>query len=257
MKNCLLTALLAGPIILSAWDSSRDVRLVIRGKNQSVALLASATGNHDRAILFLPGDGGWRGMAIRIAETMTRWGYDVYGFDTKRYLESFSENGTSLTPDLMRQDIQTAARWIRARGARRVVIVGWSQGAAMGVLAATDKPDGIDGVITLGLPQSAVLGWNWKDSLTVLARREPDEPHFSVGPLMRRLAPVPLWMIHGTEDEYTTPEQARILFAGARDPRRLVEIQGGNHHFDGRLAEFYRALQEGLEWVGTQSPYYG
>ena len=131
-------------------------------------------------MLFLPGDGGWRGLAITFAQTIAGWGYDVYGFDTKHYLVSFSEDGSGLTESQMRQDLQVAISWIRSRGAKQVTLVGWSQGAGMAVLTAAGSQDkaGIAGVVTLGLPESAVLAWNWKDTLATLARREPDEPHF-------------------------------------------------------------------------------
>src|SRR6185295_8774725 len=42
------------------------------------------------SVLFVPGDGGWRGFAIDIAQVIAQGGYDVYGLDTKRYLESFT-----------------------------------------------------------------------------------------------------------------------------------------------------------------------
>lgn len=106
-------------------------------------------------------------------------------------------------------------------------------------------------MITLGLPESAVLGWQWKDTLAVLARREPDEPHFPVRPLLASLAPAPLLMIHGCEDEYTRPAEAREMFALAREPKRLVEIRGANHRFDGRRDELFRAVQEGLAWMAS------
>ena len=242
-----LMVMIWAPGLLLAGDGGPT--LAIRGKEQSVSLLNSTPANHDKAVLFLPGDGGWRGTAITIAQTVSSWGYDVYGFDTKKYLEGFSQGSARLSAAEMRQDLRGVVDWVWSRRPKSVTILGWSQGAGMAVLAAHDKAARVDGVLTLGLPESAVLGWNWKDALAVLARREPDEPHFSVTPLLPAVAPTPLWMIHGSRDEYTTPEATRNLYALAKEPKRLVEIEGGNHRFDGKRSELFQAVREGLEWV--------
>lgn len=244
MTARLIPVMLA-PLLLQA---ATPPTLSIRGREQSVTLVASSR-DHDKALLFLPGDGGWRGLAITIAQTICGWGYDVFGFDTKRYLEGFSQGGAKLNAAEMRQDLHQVIEWVRSRGAKSVTVLGWSQGAGMAILAAHDRPTGLDGVLTLGLPESAVLGWSWRDTLAVAARREPDEPHFSVQPLLPAVSPTPLWMIHGSQDEYTTSQAATSLYDLANEPKRLIEIDGGNHRFDGKQAELFKALREGLQWV--------
>jgi pimeloyl-ACP methyl ester carboxylesterase len=221
----------------------------IRQKEQPITVLTADSSRRDRAVLFLPGDGGWRGAAISIGQAISGWGYDVYGFDTKHYLEAFTGKSSSLTSDGMRRDLSEVVAWIRSRGARSVIAVGWSQGAGMAVIAALNKGGGVDGVVTLGLPERAALGWNWKDTLASIARREPDEPSFQVKELLPGVAPTPVWMIHGTLDEYTPADTARDMYEAVREPKRLVEIEGANHRFDGRRAELYQALREGLEWI--------
>jgi len=231
--------------------------LSIRGQDQDIYFYSGSAGSKwsKPPVLFLPGDGGWRGAAVSIAETISSWGYDVYGFDTKRYLESFTPGNATLEPPQMGQDMESLGQWISARNPGRSVVIGWSQGAGMGVLAIAS--DGgkylFQGLITLGMPESAVLGWKWKDTLAVLARREPDEPHFAIDPLLPAISPLPLWMIHATGDEYTRPEIARRLFASAKEPKRIQIIEGGNHRFDGRREEFFQSLKEGLAWVTGRS----
>ena len=121
----------------------------------------------------------------------------------------------------------------------------------MAVVAAAGAKDAsaIKGVLTLGLPESAVLGWDWKATVAILARRTPGQPAFAVTPLLRSVAPKPLWMIHGSQDEYTTATKARELFLAAAEPKRLCEIAGANHRFDGHREELYRSIKEGLEWI--------
>ena len=41
----------------------------------------------------------------------------------------------------------------------------------------------------------------------------------------------------------------RINFQAAREPKRLQEIAGANHSFDGHRNELFRSMKEGLEWI--------
>lgn len=250
MKPCLF---LLATLPVAVWGDD-SVSVTLRGKTQTLARLQPA--NHDSAasVIVLPGDGGWRGAAVSMARTITSWGYEVFGFDTKKYLEGFSQDGANLSREQMTADMRAVAGQVGSLTKKRVILVGWSQGAGMAVAAASDSParGPVHGVVTLGLPQSAVLGWDWKATLAVIARREPDQPSFAMKPLLPRVAPRPLWMIHGTQDEYTTPEVARGLFNLASEPKRIEEIPGANHRFDGHQDEFYSSLKKGLAWIGSQ-----
>ena len=148
-------------LVLATQAFAANLNLTVRGKPQSIGYLPSPA-RTNRAILFLPGDGGWRGLAITIGETIASWGYDVYGFDTKDYLESVSDKSNPLNEANIRADLVTVTSWIKARGAENVILIGWSQGASMAALGAADKRVA-RGVIALGLPASGVLAWNWKD----------------------------------------------------------------------------------------------
>jgi type IV secretory pathway VirJ component len=241
------------PSLLVAGDSTFAAS--IRGSHQVLARLAS-TGSAPAAVIFLPGDGGWSGLAVTMGQTIASWGYCVYGFDTRKYLEAFSQEGRQLTREQMAEDLRTTVQQVAAASGRRVILSGWSQGAAMAVAAASDQSlkgrDQLAGVVTLGLPESAVLGWDWKATLAVIARREPDQPHFSVAPLLPKVTPKPIWMIHGDDDEYSTPHVARTLYQSAAEPKHLDEIAGAGHRFDGHRDEFYRSLKRGLQWIAAQ-----
>jgi dienelactone hydrolase len=220
----------------------------IRGKAQPVAIL-KAPGKPRGAVLLLPGDGGWRGLAVTMGQTIASWGYNVYGFDTKHYLESFSEGRSALTVDQMSRDLDSLISWMRNREPSPVTVFGWSQGAAMGILAAVASNPDLEGVVTLGLPDRAVLGWNWRDMLAAAARLNPNEPYFEIEPLLRRTPGTPLWMIYGSADEYTNPASTKRLFAAANEPKHIVQVPGANHRFDSRTEELYQALRDGLLWV--------
>ena len=237
------------PVVV--WGADTTVSISIRGHNQLLARISPESASKNAAVLFLPGDGGWRGAAVTMARTIASWGYDAYGFDTKKYLETFSQNGGRLSRDQMAEDVRALARQVGNSSGRPVILVGWSQGAGMAIAAGAGFSDrhAIRGVVTLGLPESAVLGWDWKATLSIIARREPDQPKFEVKPLLAQLTPTPIWMIHASEDEYTSTASARELFRAARDPKRLEEIAGGDHDFGGRRDLLFRSIEKGLEWI--------
>ena len=251
MRTHYLAALLV-PLALFAGDE--NVPLPLRGKTLSLTHLESNAKVTEAAIIFLPGDGGWRGAAVSMGRAISLWGYDVYGFDTKKYLESFTEGDAKLSREELAADMRSLASQVAGASKRRVILVGWSQGAGMAVAAASGVHGAgpIRGILTLGLPESAVLGWDWKATLAIIARREPDQPGFTVKPLLPAVAPTPIWMIHGSEDEYTTPQAALGLFHFASEPKQMEEIPGANHRFDGHQDDLYRSLKKGLAWVGSR-----
>ncbi|MEI9812191.1 MAG: AcvB/VirJ family lysyl-phosphatidylglycerol hydrolase [Acidobacteriota bacterium] len=249
MKWLLSLALL--PSLLFASDATLTVP--IRGNAQVLDRLAP-TGAPQAAVLFLPGDGGWGGLAVTMGRQIASWGYVVYGFETKSYLEMFSQDGRTLSREQMAEDVRTLASSIAGTTHLPVILVGWSQGAAMAVAAAADskKAGEVRGVLTLGLPESAVLGWDWKATLAIIARREPNQPHFAVLPLLPKIAPKPIWMVHGTEDEYTPPRAARAQFDAASEPKKLEVIGDADHRFSGHRDALYASIKRGLAWIATQ-----
>jgi dienelactone hydrolase len=206
------------------------------------------------SVVFLPGDGGWRGTAVTIARAIAAWGYVVYGLDTRKYLELRPQHQPPFTVTALADDITRLAAWVAGPSRQGVILVGWSQGATMAVAAASHNHQApIRGVITLGLPETGVLGWDWKATLAVLARRAPDQPSFATAPLLPGVAPTPLWMIHGAADQYTAPAAARNLYQLAAEPKRLEEIPGANHRFDGHEAQLYDSLRKGLSWIALSA----
>ncbi len=201
-------------------------------------------------ILFAPGDGGWRGAAVGMGAAMASWGYDVFALDTKNYLKSFTGTTTLAESDVA-VDFYRLAEWAAPRPGERVLLVGWSAGAGLMVLAAADpryQPQYL-GVATLGLSDRNVIGWRWQDDLTYLTKLAPNEPTFSCLALISRLTPVPIAMLQSSHDEFVPVRESRQLFDAAQEPKRYFAIDAQNHRFDGNLAEFHRSLQEALQWL--------
>jgi len=226
----------------------------IRGTQQDIYYYPALGTRLNRDVLFFPGDGGWRGFAITVAERMASWGYDVYGVDTNRYLESFTGKDGGLTENEVRSDLRQMANWIRGTSRDRVTLVGWSEGAELALLAAaTNDKDAFAGLISFGMGKTGILGWRWIDDLTFLTKKDPHEPKFETMSYMSQVAPLPLLMIQSTQDEYVSTDEARELFQLARAPKRFALIQSQDHKFSGNKDEFFQTLREGLEWVQATS----
>lgn len=220
----------------------------VRGVPQAVYYHPGGAGRPDRpCILFVPGDGGWRGFAITVAARLAEWGYDVYGLDTKAYLQSFTGRMTLTEADVAR-DLRTLAEAVRKN--RPVVLLGWSEGAGLTLLAAAAaSKDAYSGLITMGLGDKNVLGWRFVDNLTYLTKKPPSEPGFSALRYMSRVSPLPLVMLQSAKDEYVGKDEANRLFNMAAEPKRLVLIEAQNHRFDGAQVEFFRQLRQALDWI--------
>lgn len=247
-----LVALVLIPALLAAQNVAPGKNsLTVRGRVQYVYFYPgrnSADAPQGR-ILFAPGDGGWRGFATAVAETVANWGYDFYGLDTKQYLESFTGK-TTLTETEVMTDIRAIADWIAPVRAGRVILLGWSEGAGLMVLAAAaEDRNKYVGVITMGLGDMNVLGWRFADNLTYITKKEPREPAFSSLTFIPRIAPLPIVMIQSSNDEYVARSEADRLFAAAREPKRFILVEARNHRFDGNQDEFFRQLRAAFEWV--------
>ncbi len=222
----------------------------VRGKRQDIYFFRG-NGQPAATVLFAPGDGGWRGFAITIAETMASWGCEVYGIDTKRYLESFTGETTLSVNDVM-SDFAAISEW--AGHGRPVTLVGWSEGAGLVLLAGAAEANRkkVRGVVAISLGESSVLGWRAIDNLTYITKREPNEPHFPSLPYLPKVTPLPLAMIHAEHDEYTAVDAAQRMFRSAAEPKRFWLVPADNHRFDGARDAFFRALREGIEWISQK-----
>lgn len=224
--------------------------LALRGQNLDVYYFPATGARLNHKVLFAPGDGGWRGWAITLAQQMASWGYDVYGFDTKTYLTSFTGKTPLKETDVM-SDFRQIAQWVNKGSNERLTLLGWSEGAGLAVLAAAcpENKRTFNGLITLGLGDENVLAWTWRDNLTYLTKGKPSGPAFHVSGYMSRIAPLPYQMIQASQDEFVSFDEAKQLATAAREPKRISVIQANNHRFDGNVGEFYRTLREGLQWM--------
>lgn len=230
--------------------------LIIRGQPQDVYFYpAQGAPANAQKVLFLCGDGGWEGLSLSIAAEMAKAGYDVYGFDTKRYLESFTTDNGALKDTDVQQDLAQVAKWMQTRWRERVTLVGQSEGAGLAVLAAAapNNQDVFNGVIALGLSSTAELGWSLRDDVTYITHADPNEPLVRATDYLPKVVPLPFCMIQSSVDQFITKQEVDALFATAQQPKLYKVVEAQNHSFAGNLDGFFQALREGLAWVNQNA----
>lgn len=254
-RGSILVAIVVLTSSFAFADSPKQGRnsVTIRGQEQYVYFYpAPASGAHEK-VLFVPGDGGWRGFATEIAEQLQAAGYDVYGVDTRRYLQSFADKGGLKTSEIG-GDFRQIAAWIRQGSSEPLLFAGWSEGAGLGLVAVSDRQnkDIFRGLVAIGMAERNLLAWRWSDTWATVAKKMPNEPTFPSAEFVAQVAPLPLFMIGSSHDEYTSVETTRSLFALAKEPKKLAVIDANDHKYGGKSDEFFRILKEALLWITQQ-----
>jgi type IV secretory pathway VirJ component len=188
-----------------------------------------ATGPSNTLAIVLSGDGGWADIDRQIGQTLAEHGVDVIGFDDRAYLRSGKRDATGVGADVVR----VAAHYMSLWNDQRLVLVGYSRGAAFAPFAATRlSPDlrrRLALVAMLGLPEHAGFKYRFSD-LWATRSNPKDTP---ILPELERLRGTNMLCVYGTkEDESLCREvDPTLVYRVARD---------GGHHFDGD----YRSLTE-------------
>ena len=156
------------------------------------------------------------------------------------------------------QDTRAALEYLKARpdaDPRGVGFFGISKGGGAGLFAACADAyvrccvtDGVFGTYSTLVPymrlwlriysdrfllQALLPHWYYgifgrRGLRLIEGERRCHFPHLE--PLLRRLAPRPLLMIHGAADTYIRPSMARAVFDAARGPKELWLVEGAKHN---------------------------
>jgi pimeloyl-ACP methyl ester carboxylesterase len=253
---CTGAAVFAFGAVLCAQDMKPGKNEVtIRSQMQKVYFYPRADATQHPTILFVPGDRGCEGFAITIAQKLSQLGHDIYCLDTRHYLESFTGHGGLTTTDIA-SDFSQLARWIEPNRKTRILLIGWSEGAGLGLAATADAANQVIflGLVAIGMPESNILAWHWKDITASLTKTVPHEPTFKSADFIGRVSPLPLFVIASTSNEYVTPEATRAMYAVAAQPKKLVLVNARDHKYSGNAEGFFRALEEGLAWINQNQP---
>jgi type IV secretory pathway VirJ component len=246
---CSAIVLMAGFLPLAAGAASPATEsLLIRGQDQTLRVYGARGG---LVAVVASGDGGWIHLGPHVADFLASKGYFVVGFDSRAYLSSFTKGGTTLSTTDVPGDFAALLDYASKGATAPPVLLGVSEGAALAVLAATDAATKarVAGVIALGLPDKAELGWRFRDSMIYVTKGVPKEPLFSTAEVIGRVAPLPLVAIHSTKDEFVSVDDVKRVMSRALEPKLLWFIEADDHRFSGKEQDLHRRLVDAIAWI--------
>ncbi|HEX8732917.1 MAG TPA: alpha/beta fold hydrolase [Ktedonobacterales bacterium] len=196
----------------------------------------------DRVLIGCTGYRGSKSDLIGIGSALWRAGYNILLFD---YHGHGSAHGAPVTLAYRElQDFFAALAYVQRRlPGGRIGVFGFSMGAAIAILGAAERPEvravladssfashtavvrhAVEQTIHLpGAPFTAIADY-------FLARRAGYRGR-DVAPerVIARIAPRPVLLIHGTDDEMIPVTHAYRLFEAAREPKDLWIAPAANH----------------------------
>lgn len=204
-----------------------------------------------------PGDGGYP----QLAERICREGFAVLIFNFR------GTGNSSGNLDILgwTRDLQAAIDYLWSQDntdKSRLSLVGFSAGAAVSVFVAS-RDKRVSCVAACACPAEFTL-------FTEVDDPQPTIDHFrnigairdagfplsteewlngfrGVSPInhIARIAPRPLLLVHGSQDETVNISHVRRLYEIAKEPKRLVVIDGAGH----RLRQDDRVISAILDWL--------
>jgi pimeloyl-ACP methyl ester carboxylesterase len=208
--------------------------------------------------------GAWRQQTTRrIAAVLHRYG-GVLSIDFRGHGRSA---GRSTVGDREVLDLDSAVRYARGIGYRRVVVVGFSMGASI-VIRYEALWHGADAVVSVSSPGR----WNYRGTKPMrrvhwaierrtgrvaarLAKRTrisargwdpmPQAPYEVIG----RISPTPLLIVHGDADHFFPADHAEQLYKEAREPKELWVEPGFGHAEAAATPELIRRIGE---WITSR-----
>ena len=229
------------------------------------------------AVLLAHGFGGHRRKPAYayLAEELSAFA-SVLAIDLRGHGRSGGASTLGLAETL---DVAAGAAQLRRLGHRWVAVIGVSMGATAALRSAGTAPPGAyDAVCTI----SAVARWGLRDTpamehlskaisvaayrhayravlgVRIAVRAWPDDEaadqtrHWPLQPVeaVAGIAPTPLLIVHGADDHYFGPAQARTLYDAAGEPVTLwLEPAGFGHAEDGFKPPFVQRLAAAVAQV--------
>ena len=210
-------------------------------------------------VIYASGDGGWFGAAIAQWREIAQAGYVSVGFSARSFLRITRPAGAALNSVRLATEyqhiIEDARKALDWPEPPRVVLAGWSRGAAFAVLAGSESPlqDSLAGVVAIGLAEGEDFTIDGDGDDTDDGSASPIGRHWPFDTYARALQlTAPCAVIQATHDNYFRSADARRRFGPDTALRRFYEIEAKNHRFSGGADAFRSALTDALQWISSK-----
>jgi dipeptidyl aminopeptidase/acylaminoacyl peptidase len=193
------------------------------------------------AILYAPATAKDQRSGLSLVPAFHAADYHVLLFSYRGHALSDGDRSGFTYGDAESKDVDAAVQFLQeAKGIRRIGAIGHSVGAVSSILSAARNPQ--IGAVAAVAPFNCVAeAWHTSRPALVppfvldltlrLAEKRKGFNRDDVCPLkaVHRIAPRPLLVIHGTDDQRITETQVRRLFAAAQEPKILWLVNGASH----------------------------
>ena len=173
----------------------------------------------------------------RLAEGLAD-GRDVLAMDFRGHGRSSGEYTFSAREGADLEAVLAQAEGVYAR----IVVVGFSLGAAVAINTVARRPGKVQGLIAVSGPASFEdIEFKWWTPEAMRTGLEGSEAGAGCRPgnlwlkkeravdNISRVAPRPVLFVHGTRDAIVGVQHGRRLYEAAAEPKRLEIIEGGGH----------------------------
>lgn len=202
-------------------------------------------------VLFFHGNGQNISAHIVAVHWLPAQGFDVFLLDPRGY--GRSEGGPDI--DGVHRDAQLALAHLARMACGEIVVFGQSLGGTIGIhtVASSEYRHCVRGVIAeatfstyRGIAREKLRGtwltWLLQAPLSYLV-----SDVYSAEPVIARLSPMPLLLVHGEDDRIVPPHHSERLYEAAREPRELWLLPDTTHIMAMRDPGYRQRL---AEWIG-------
>jgi len=240
---------------------AEEVTLVTRDGLKLQACYLKSNKPRKGVLLFGLEFGSNRWSCVPYCDFLREAGYDIFAFEMRGQGDSPAQTGyepLQWVTDFEVVDFQTAIAYLKTRpdkDRRGIGLFGLSKGGSAGLMVASQDEfvrcfvvDGAFASLTTMVPYMRqwvmiytqtpriariVPVWYFYLAARIGIRRiekERDCHYPPLEPCMAKLAPRPLFMIHGGADNYIKPDMARALFDLAGEPKEFWLVENAKHN---------------------------
>lgn len=199
-----------------------------------VEVPAAARKPGDTFAIFASGDGGWAGLDKEVAGALAQAGIPVIGIDSLRYFWS------RRTPQGFANDLDRIIRYYAQHfGRKRVLLIGFSQGADVLPAAINRLPARIKDMVSLNALLSLGKQADYEFHLSNWLGGSGDDA-LPIAPEMARLPGTRTLCVYGEDDD-------DAICPSLKSGQAKVVKLPGDHHFDGDYAKVAQTVLQALQ----------